>query len=123
MKYLTFEDIVFIHESLLETYGGEVGIRDAGLIEVAVKRPQTGHYADLIEQAAALWESLATTHCFVDCNERTAFAAMEIFLDLNGMQITASEEEAKSFIQLLLANGNFSKDNLDFGLRQNTAAN
>ena len=122
MRYLTFNDIVFIHEYLLDTYGGETGIRDAGLIEMAVKRPQTGHYTDLIEQAAALWESLAMTNCFVDCNERTAFAAMEVFLDLNGMKITASEEEAKSFMQSLMNTGKFSKENLDFGLRQNTAA-
>lgn len=51
-------------------------------------RPQTGHDADMLEEAAALWESLGQNHPFVDGNKRTAFAAMYTFLGINGIRIT-----------------------------------
>ena len=85
MRYLTIREVLFIHEALIETYGGSRGVRDQGLIETALLRPQTGYYADLIEEAAALWESLAMNHGFIDGNKRIAFAVMDIFLDINGL--------------------------------------
>jgi death-on-curing protein len=53
--------------------------RDPGLLEAALYRPQTGCYTDLIEEAGALWESLAQNHAFIDGNKRVAFAAMYTF--------------------------------------------
>ena len=69
--------------------GAPPEIRDPGQLDAALFRPQTGYYADVIAEAAALWESLCQNHPFVDGNERTAFAAMFTFLAINGVEITA----------------------------------
>ncbi|MCB1421180.1 MAG: type II toxin-antitoxin system death-on-curing family toxin [Nitratireductor sp.] len=120
MRYLTIHEVLHIHEALINAYGGMQGVRDQGLVEAALLRPQTGYYADLIEEAAALWESLAMNHGFIDGNKRIAFAAMEIFLDLNGISITASQDDAEAFIYHHLEARTFTKDNLDAWLRDNT---
>ena len=83
--YLTLADTLAIHADLIQRYGGSPGLRDAGLLESALFRPQTGYYADLIEEAAALWESLGQNHAFVDGNKRVAFAATYTFLAINGV--------------------------------------
>ena len=81
--YLTVIEVLAIHDDQIERYGGASGVRDRGLLEAALFRPQTGYYADLIEEAAALWESLSQNHPFIDGNKRTAFAAMYTFLAIN----------------------------------------
>ena len=78
------------------------------------------YYADLIEEAAALWESLAMNHGFIDGNKRIAFAVMDIFLDINGLEIVATQEDTERFIYQHLEAGTFNKDNLDAWLRTNT---
>lgn len=55
--YLTVAEVLAMHTDQIERYGGSEGVRDPGLLEAALFRPQTGYYADLIEEAAALWES------------------------------------------------------------------
>lgn len=121
MNYLTLNDVYHIHELLIAAHGGATGVRDAGLIEAALLRPQTGYYKDVLEEAAALWESLAMNHCFIDGNKRIGFAVMDIFLDMNGFEITASQEDAETFIYSNLEAGTFNKDNLDAWLRENNA--
>jgi death-on-curing family protein len=64
-----------------------------GLLEAALVRPQTGYYADLIEEAAALWESLSQNHAFLDGNKRTAFAANYTLLAINAVRLTADAQE------------------------------
>ncbi len=118
--YLTLDEAIFIQAELIKATGGADGIRDAGLVEAALLRPQTGYYADLIEEAAALWESLAMNHGFVDGNKRIAYACLEIFLEANGHQITASNKEIERFIYSNLEGGTFNKDVLDSWLRRNT---
>ncbi len=87
--YLTLDEVLRIHELLISEFGGASGVRDHGLIESALLRPQTGYYADLIEEAAALWESLAMNHGFIDGNKRVAYACLEIFLQMNGADMLA----------------------------------
>jgi death-on-curing protein len=60
---------------LIERFGGSHGLRDQGALESALARPQTGYYLDLIEEAAALWESLSQNHPFIDGNKRIAITA------------------------------------------------
>ena len=120
MEYLTLEDALFIHAEQLRLFGGASGIRDHGLIESALLRPQTGYYADLIEQAAALWESLAMNHGFVDGNKRVAFACMDIFLGLNGARIEAEQAKVITFIYHHLEAGSFRKPMLEEWLRQHS---
>ena len=73
--YLALAEVLAIHDDQIERYGGSAAVRDRGLLEAALYRPQTGYYADLIEEAAALWESLAQNYSFIDGNKRTGFAA------------------------------------------------
>src|SRR5687768_13171447 len=96
--YVTLEDAVAIHGDQLSLYGGAPGIRDVGLIVSALHRPQTGCYSDLIEEAAALWESLTMHHGFADGNKRVAFACVNVFLDVNGLLLEGDEDEAIQFI-------------------------
>ena len=87
-------------------------MRDHGLLESALYRPQTSYYADLIEEAAALWESLAQNHPFIDGNKRTAFAAIYTFLAINGTVLTVDSGAAYDFISGLYEKGAFSFDNV-----------
>ena len=120
--YLTLAEVLAIHADQIERYGGSQGVRDAGLLEAALYRPQTGYYADVVEEAAALWESLAQNHPFIDPNKRTAFAATYTFLAINGAQLTADSEEAYAFISGLQEAGTFSCDKLVPWLRRNVKA-
>jgi death-on-curing protein len=96
--YLTIAEVLAIHEDQIDRYGGAHGVRDMGLLEAALFRPQTGYYADLIEEAAALWESLSQNHPFVDGNKRAAFAATYTFLAINGARFTVNSAHAMDFI-------------------------
>jgi death on curing protein len=118
--YLTLEEALRIHELLIDAFGGARGVRDAGLVESALLRPQTGYYADLIEEAAALWESLAMNHGFIDGNKRVAYACVELFLQMNGLDIAADNDELERFIYSNLEAGTFRKDVIDLWLRGRT---
>ena len=121
MRYLTVQETLEIHKALINGFGGSHGVRDLGWVEAALLRPQTGYYQDLIEEAAALWESLAMNHGFVDGNKRIGFACMEIFLDLNGIEVVAEQDDIISFVFSNLEAGTFQKDILDAWLRAHTA--
>jgi death-on-curing protein len=118
--YLTPIEVLAIHADLIDRYGGSTGIRDRGLLEAALFRPQTGYYADIIEEAAALWESLAQNHPFIDGNKRTAFAVMYTFLAINGTRLTADADETYRFISTLYEEKDFSFERLAAWLRENT---
>jgi death-on-curing protein len=119
--YLTMAEILAMHEDQVARYGGLEGVRDHGLLESALYRPQTGYYADLIEEAAALWESLAQNHPFIDGNKRTAFAATYTFLAINGVKLTADAEETFAFVSDLYARRVFDFDHLLPWLRKNVS--
>ena len=118
--YLTLAEIKTIHTDQIERYGGSPGLRDPGQLEAALYRPQTGYYADLIAEAAALWESLSQNHPFVDGNKRTALAAAYTLLAINGIRMTASADELWAFLDHHYSAGTFSFDVLDAWLRKNT---
>ena len=117
MYYLSLDDALQLHRYLIRDFGGAAGVRDLGLIESALLRPQTGYYADLIEEASALWESLAMNHGFVDGNKRVAFACMDLFLRANGAVLDTDQDEVIGFIYHHLEAGTFRKDALDEWLR------
>lgn len=119
--YLDMEDVLAIHARQIDRFGGAGGIRDAGLLDSAIKRPQSGFYSDVIEEAAALWESLTMNLCFIDGNKRVGFASVYVFLRLNGLRIVAPEAEAARFVLGGIERGSFTKDNLDAWLRANTS--
>lgn len=119
--YLTMAEVQAMHADLIERYGGSHGVRDLGLLEAALYRPQTGYYADLIEQAAALWESLAQNHAFIDGNKRTAFAAVYTFLAINGTRLLAGSEEIYTFVAACYEANQFRFDKLVAWLRSHVA--
>ena len=119
--YLTVVEVLAIHTDQIERHGGLDGVRDRGLLEAALYRPRTGYYADLIEEAAALWESLARNHPFIDGAKRTAFAATYTFLAINGGQITADALPTHEFIIGLHEAGTFDFEHLAQWLRHNVA--
>lgn len=119
--YLVVAEILAIHADQVARYGGAAGIRDPGLLEAALFRPQTGYYADLIEEAAALWESLAQNHPFVDGNKRVAFAATYTFLAINGARLTADANATHVFIAGLYQSKSFDFAHLNTWLRVNVA--
>ena len=110
--YLTTVEVLAMHTDQIERYGGGEGVRDYGLLEAALYRPQTGYYVDLIEEAGALWESLSQNHPFIDGNKRTAFAATYTFLAINGARLTADAQETCSFVTSLYEANQFSFDKL-----------
>lgn len=119
--YLTVGEVLAIHAELITQYGGTHGIRDQGLLEAALFRPQTGYYADLVEEAAALWESLSQNHPFLDGNKRTAFAATITFLAINGTRLTANSDETIAFLASLYESNQLTFDKLVPWLRSHTS--
>ena len=83
-------DVLGMHAVLMHRYGGAPGVRDPRALEAALFRPQTGYYEDIVAEAAALLESLAVNHPFVDGNKRIAFAAADVFLRINGWRLHRS---------------------------------
>src|ERR1700688_2048053 len=119
--YLTVAEVLAMLADQIERYGGSHGVRDPGLLEAALFRPQTDYYADHIEEAAALWESLAQNHPFIDGNKRTAFAATYTFLAINGARLTATAQETSLFIADLYESKQFSFDKLVPWLRSHVS--
>jgi death-on-curing protein len=102
VEHLTVDEVLAIHDTLIATFGGSGGLRDAGLLESALFRPRTGYYEGLAEMAAALFESLLMNHPFVDGNKRIAFFATDLFLRLNGRRLKVDADDAHGFLIDLL---------------------
>ena len=100
--YLTAEQVLFIHYRLVSETGGEHGVRDLGLLESAVARPQATFdrqelYPDVFEKAAALLEPLINNHPFMDGNKRTGIACAVLFLQQNGISFSAKNADLEKF--------------------------
>lgn len=119
--YLDAELVLEIHAVQIARFSGSSGLRDPGQLDAALHRPQSGYYRDLIEEAAALWESLSQNHPFIDGNKRTAFASTFVFLGLNGLTLTAELPATMRFVVGLYDAGEFRFENLEPWLRANTA--
>lgn len=113
IRYLTLAEVLSLHGQLLASSGGAAGIRDLGRVQAALAQPRATYdgdelYPTLIEKAAALGFSLIQGHPFVDGNKRIGHAAMEVFLILNGFEITASVDEQETTV-LAVAAGSLSR--------------
>ncbi|MEZ5065921.1 MAG: type II toxin-antitoxin system death-on-curing family toxin [bacterium] len=104
-RFLSVDEVLAIHQRLIDRFGGPPRVRDLGLLESALHRPRTGYYRDLVAMATALFESLLITHPFVDGNKRVAFFATDVFLRLNGWLIRVDADEAHAFLIGLLDRG------------------
>jgi death-on-curing protein len=96
--YLTLEEVLALHAALIARHGGAPGVRDNGLVESALARARSGYYGSLSEQAAALLQSFAMNHAFVDGNTRVAWASSLVFLRMNGYRVRVSADEAERFL-------------------------
>ena len=106
-NFPTVLEAVDIHDDLIRQFGGESGLRDAGGLESAIMRPQIGYYDGIIEEAAALLESLAMNHPFVDGNKRVAFFVTDAFLRMNGHFIDCDNREAYDYFMELFDTNSF----------------
>ncbi len=117
LEYLTVADVLGMHSVLMKRYGGALGVRDPGALEAALFRPQTGYYDDIVAQAAALLESLAINHPFVDGNKRIAFAATDVFLRINGWRMHRAPTQIYAEMIQMFESGMFDIAHLDPWLR------
>ncbi len=121
MRYLTVGEVLEIYSRVIEQSGGGVGIRDLGALESAVAQPRMTFndeelYPTIVEKASALGYSLIQNHPFMDGNKRVGHAAMEVFLMLNGFEISAGVDENVEII-LGVASGVISRELLTDWLR------
>ncbi|MGH9756453.1 MAG: type II toxin-antitoxin system death-on-curing family toxin [Candidatus Acidiferrales bacterium] len=96
--YPTVAETLEAHRLLIDEFGGLHGVRDKGLLESAILRPQDGYYGDLIGEAAALMESLANNHAFHDGNKRISFVMTDAMLRANGYFLDVDAVEAHKLI-------------------------
>ena len=112
MHYLSREEIIALHARVIAQSGGILGLRDRGAIESAVAQPEMTFggddlYPTIAGKAAALGHSLIQNHPFLDGNKPVGHAAIEVFLVLNGYEISASVDEQEEIV-LTVANGGMS---------------
>ena len=106
-SFPTIEEVLAIHDDLIAQFGGSPALRDMGALESAIMRPQMGYYDSLIEEAAALMESLAMNHPFVDGNKRVAFFVTAAFVRLNGHFIDCDSRESHDHFMTLFETDSF----------------
>ncbi len=116
--------VLTIYNDLIKRYGGRPGVRDAGLLDSALAQPKMtvgGRFLHrtLFDKAAAYGFHICRNHPFLDGNKRLAFVLMDIFLQRNGYEITASEKEAY-VIMMDLATGNLTKTELSTWLKKHS---
>jgi death-on-curing protein len=111
-EYPTLAEVLAMHEQLLAELGGADGVRDLGALDAALMRPQLGYYDTLIDEAAALMESLAMNHPFVDGNKPVAFFVTDTFLRMNGTYIDCDGEAAHAHFMTLFEDNAFRFDEL-----------
>jgi death-on-curing protein len=113
-KWLPREAVLAMHLRQLAEHGGSEGLRDEGMLESALQRPQNKHAyvePDIFDLAAAYAYGIARNHPFVDGNKRTALVASRTFLLINGYQISAAKDDRlRTF--LALAAGELGEDEL-----------
>ena len=116
IAFLTLDDVLALHDELIQRYGGTPGLRDAGLLEAALAMPQAGFGGQYFHQfphemAAAYLFHLVRNHAFIDGNKRVALACAILFFKINRVPYSIAEEEA---VELILAadSGAMSKGEL-----------
>lgn len=118
-EYLSIVEVMTLHDILIDEFGGTDGVRDLGALEAAVFRPQTGYYEDVVAEAAALLESLIQNHPFLDGNKRTAVAAADVHLRMNGFELGGDSMEHHRFLVGLMERGDVDWRAIDAWLRAN----
>lgn len=116
VRFLTIEQVLVIHQKMIERYGGDLMIRDLGLIDSAVMMPRQSFdgaylHSSIASMAAAYLFHLCSNHGFADGNKRTALGAALVFLDVNGYELSLTKSELEQ-IALDTASGSMDKGSL-----------
>ena len=124
MVYLYPKQIIYLHKQIISATGGSHGVRDKGLLESAVYRPQASFggqdlYLDLFLKVSVLGYSLISNHPFVDGNKRVGFEAMRLMLRLNGYDIKASMNDKFNFV-MGIAQGKLNEGDIAVWLENHT---
>ncbi len=120
-EFLSLEDVLEIHEMLMERFGGEEGIRDIGLLESALAQPSATFdndflHGDLFEMAAAYLFHIVSNHPFLDGNKRTGVMYGLVFLRINGYQIAEDDSTLYEMV-IEVAKGDSDKQTISEFLR------
>jgi death-on-curing protein len=121
VRFLSLEEVLFIHQDQIANYGGSPEIRDEGLLESAITQPMTTFggqelHPSVFDKAAAYLFHICSNHPFVDGNKRTALASALVFLELNNITIEDPEDSLYDIV-IRIATGNSSKEMLSIALR------
>ncbi len=123
VRFLTVKQVKAIHQQQILTFGGSSGILDEGKLESAVFRARNlfnyNKEATIYDLAAAIAWGIANNHAFVDGNKRTAFVVMAVFLQINGIVLTAAEVDVVN-IMLAVASSQISQEQLSDWLRESS---
>ena len=124
MRYLYPQQVLYLYQQIIQQSGGTVGLRDRGLLESAVYRPQASFggqdlYPDLFSKVAALGHSLVSNHPFIDGNKRVGFEAMRLMLRLNGYDVHASLKTKYQFV-INIAKGQLTEQAITDWLKQHS---
>ncbi len=100
--FLTKSQVLFIHQDLVEAFGGSHGLRDEGLLDSALEMPKSGFggvyfHKTYYEMAAAYLFHLVKNHPFIDGNKRIGLACADVFLEMNDLELTITEDQAYTF--------------------------
>jgi death-on-curing protein len=122
--FLTFDEVIILHRDQISRYGGSLGIRDVSLLQSALEMPKSTFggsflHEDLFMMAAAYLFHLVQNHAFIDGNKRIGLFAAVAFLDKNGIEIIADEDEAADLV-LSVAQGQLGKEAIADFLRSNS---
>jgi death-on-curing protein len=124
LKIITVRQILTLHEFEIKKYGGSSGIRDIGMLKSAIGRPFATFngedlYSDIYTKSAALIQSIAKNHPFVDGNKRTSFVTAAVFLRLNRYLFEVPQKEVVDYI-LRVVNENLSVDEISAWIKKHT---
>jgi death-on-curing protein len=116
MRYIYPNQVIFLHKQIISSTGGSHGVREKGLLESAVYRPQASFggqefYPDLFLKAAVLGYSIISNHPFIDGNKRVGYEAMRLMLRWNGYDIKASLKNKFKFV-MSIAEGNRNEQSI-----------
>jgi death-on-curing protein len=123
LRFLTLSEVLELHATRIERYGGSFGVRDPCLLQSALEMPRAmfgGQFLhdDLFDKASAYLFHLVQNHAFIDGNKRVGLAAALSFLDINGVEIIA-DEDALTEMVLSVAEGHLNKEAIAEFLRHN----
>jgi death-on-curing protein len=125
IHFLTLSEVLFIYENQIRLYGGAYGVRDLNLLHSAIYVPQSTYdnnylHKSIPEMAAAYAFHICGNHALLDGNKRVALASALVFLDINGYELTCTENEAYR-IMMKVAKNEISKQELTIFFEKNSS--